>query len=1112
MRLSSRAFPLLLLILWTLALIAGMGIYFAEQNAALLARELTSRLSSQFKGIAVTADSCRIRFFPLPSLRLNGLVLHTAWGVSLFSEECFIQPDWLSLLQGTPALASLSLNSPTLFLDTQPKRLVSSVPAPQANSSKSFCSSAAEPDVPYLEWLSLLAGFSLEVQKGACVLLEPLSDTFPMQRRQGMIVSGITGSVRLPQAFPADLKKKPLEMSGGTIEVKITKGAWQKGEVFHSIDDIEVQLEDILLKMPSLPFHWPTSFQDMDMAFKGAFSMQLKGLHPGMPPLFGKVTFRRIQGKTHMAGEVNLNGSIRLPTTSIPLAFHLPFQTPPSEGTHAEKSTPKPLLPSLYIPEARLVLDKDSMLFQGELNSEEDLENILLRGKVDVQQLSLPRWFDFARALPAGLQLALHDLSGTADVLLTPAALTVSRLETAVAGIPFKGKGGVADFSKPVIMLEAHTNQADVNKVLPELLGRDPRPPVFAFPSLFSTDDSPPQPDDVKYDIRLSAAKATFGKLDGSGLSLKIAPSPKGALFGRPRLELALKKLYGGKVQSFLTFEEALYLELAFSDISAETLCKRIAGGSSSLGGKLSGTAHFKGRGNTTLAFASSLQGKANLTLSNGFLISRRGNKEERFPFQMLKANFTGKANRSKEKRPSVVPFTGQWLLGITTPKWTGIAQAQGPVLFSTRNWLPRRIESLPVHFSGTAGKAQGTASLQLSLDIPASEVTLDQIKGQGTFGNKPTSLTSASGVLKGTHLASSPSWEGFLTLSSSECRTLLEWCGIHVQEVPAGVLRQGNFSGKIFFSDSRRSLTDLRGTIDDTTFSGSLECLVEKRPYWKIDLHLGTLDFDRYRPSPSSKSNTPWPIKQLKAFDLEGRLKIDSFNLFQVAHSNLDIPLSLKNGIAKADPIRAVFSGGTLGAGVQVEATPRGALTRVRYTLNKVDMLALSQSRKLEQLLAGTGYLDADIRGLLRSSEDIPRALNGTWSFRILNGLLRSALKPDDIRLRFQSLGASGRLTNGVLHSTDLLLSGRELSVLGQGNINLVQWTLQCNLLVTLGGISNIPVRYYGSLDNPQRSVNATGVLFRTLGSIGSGVLDLLDSLLSVPRKVISPSKGFSR
>lgn len=1112
MRLSSRVLPLFLLILWTLALLAGMGIFFVEQNAARLARELTSHISSQYKGISVTADSCHIRFFPLPVLRLNGLVLHTAWGVTLFSEKCVIQPDWFSLIRGIPALASLSLDTPTFFLETEPKGFVFPDSSSQKNSLEIPLSSSTESGVSFGEWLSLLAGFSLKVEKGAFVLLNALSDTFPMQRHEQMTISGINGSVLLPQVLPTAHKNTPLEMIGGNLEVKITKGAWQKGNVLHSLDNLEMHLEDILLKIPSLPFHWPTSFQDMDVAFKGAFSMQFKGGASSIPPLFGKVVYRKAQGNTHMAGEMNLKGNLRLQNASIPLAFHLPFRTSSSKGKALlEKNIPNPFLPSLHIPEALFLLDKDTILFQGELISPKELRNIMLQGKVNVQCISLPRWFDFARALPPGLQLALDDLSGTSNIVLTPKALTFSQLETVIAGIPFKGKGGVADFSKPVIKLEAQTNQANINKVLPELLGRTPHPPVFTFPPLIATDDSPPQPDDVKYDIRLSAARTTFWKFDGSGLSVKIIPSPKGAFLGSPHLELGLKNLYGGRVQTSLTFNEATHLEVAFSDISAETLCKRISG-SSSLEGKLMGTASFKGRGNTTLEFMSSLQGKANLALSNGVLISKRENKVERFPFQMLRASFTGNATPSKEKRPSIVPFTGHWLLGMTTSDWSGTAQAQGSVPFSTRNWLPQRIVSLPVQFSGTAKKAQGTASFHLSADIPASEITLAQIKGQGIFDKKSNSLASVSGMLKGTHLASSPSWEGFFTLSSPACRPLLEWCGIQVQEVPIGMLRQGDISGKIFFSDSRRALTDLRGTVDETTFSGALECLIKRRPFWKVDLHLGTLDLDRYRSSASSKPNSPWPIEQLSTFDLEGRLKIDRLNLFQVAHHSLDIPLNLKNGIIKADPIRSLFSGGTLGAGVQVEVTPKGALTRIRYTLNKVDMLALSQARKFEQVLAGTGYLDTDLRGLLQSSADIPRALNGTWSFRILNGLLRSALNPDDIKIRFQSLGASGRLTNGVLYSTDLLLSGRDLSVMGQGNINLVQWTLQCNLLVTLGSISNIPVRYYGSLDNPKRNVNASGVLFRTLGNIGIGVLDLLDSILSVPRKVITPLKGSQR
>ena len=89
------------------------------------------------------------------------------------------------------------------------------------------------------------------------------------------------------------------------------------------------------------------------------------------------------------------------------------------------------------------------------------------------------------------------------------------------------------------------------------------------------------------------------------------------------------------------------------------------------------------------------------------------------------------------------------------------------------------------------------------------------------------------------------------------------------------------------------------------------------------------------------------------------------------------------------ADPIKARVAGGTAGAGLRAEGTAGGLLARLRYTLSAVNVLTLCKERGQEQLLSGTGSLDADVSGLLRSGADIPAALSGTLNFVIRNGEL---------------------------------------------------------------------------------------------------------------------------
>ena len=148
-------------------------------------------------------------------------------------------------------------------------------------------------------------------------------------------------------------------------------------------------------------------------------------------------------------------------------------------------------------------------------------------------------------------------------------------------------------------------------------------------------------------------------------------------------------------------------------------------------------------------------------------------------------------------------------------------------------------------------------------------------------------------------------------------------------------------------------------------------------------------------------------------------------------------------------------------------------------------------------------GVLHGDFGQSFRSGADIPAALSGTLNFVIRNGEL-DAKKPGPMS-RFSSLSASGALSKGILTTRDLNLSGG-LSVRGQGSINLINKTLNYALNVTGPGIPEIPVRYYGSLDAPQRSFNATGILANIFNSIGSGVLNILDIVVSAPLRLLAP------
>ncbi|WP_300684220.1 AsmA-like C-terminal region-containing protein, partial [uncultured Bilophila sp.] len=338
--------------------------------------------------------------------------------------------------------------------------------------------------------------------------------------------------------------------------------------------------------------------------------------------------------------------------------------------------------------------------------------------------------------------------------------------------------------------------------------------------------------------------------------------------------------------------------------------------------------------------------------------------------------------------------------------------------------------------------------------------------------------------------------------LSSANLRPLL--ADLLPGDLPKQALKRADLKATITLDGETLRIAGLNGNIDATRLSGQMERRAGTPARWTFGLRLGTLNVADYLP-PTSKGgkSQPWRLDWMKGIDVEGPLAAERLIIFGIPHTDFSAPLRLQNGVLSADPIRARVAGGSAGAGVRAEATSGGLLGRLRYTLENVNALTLSKERGQSQLLSGTGSLDADVSGLLRSGADIPAALTGTLGFTLRNGEL-DAGHPGTFS-SFRSLGATGTLSKGILTTRDLHLDGT-LTVRGYGTINLLNWTLDYRLNVSGPGFPTLPVRYYGSLDKPQRSINAQGFLAKTFGSLGNGFLTILDRVVFAPLRFLVP------
>ncbi len=1053
---------LLFPLLWALTLAGGLLVYVVNQQPTTLARVLTERLSDPQQGLALSAQGATLSLFPLPCARLSEVVVSTP-DAALFVKDCAVFPDAWALLRGTFAVRAVRLDEASLLVRQTP-----SAAAPKPFPLPSFTLPPA------------LAGTDITLKNGLFALLRPGQS--PVAIRPVLLFSGLSGSGTLP-----DYEAEGETLSGGSLHLAASSlsaaAETEEGAARRQVDDVRLEIKDIAYTPPR-----PDAPASLRLRAELSLPVPLGGTPPHAM-LAAEVKTEK--GRLAVEGAAALDGTLTFPKQAFPVHALVPYEAFfPVDADGALH-----LVPEVAFKGAALRADKDAASFSGLLTfpSEEKGSSPLLKGTLTVKNLSLPRWFDFARDLPSGVTAALDGLSGTLPFELTPRSLTIAAARVTALDTPFTGGGGVKDFRHPVITVTLGTPTADLNRLFPELTGKAVTAPIYAMPPLLGGDDDPGSPA-PGYDVHLTAARATCAYWEGKDVSLRITPEAAHA-DASARLAIRCGSLYGGSAEAELIPGDELAIVLSASGVNAETFLKPVKG-SPPLRGTLAASASVTARPSSLAAFLASLRGNASLTLDKGVLpLSPDG--KERFAFSRLHLAFQGAGSRDAKALRYV--YDGQWRAEAVTPDGQGSLSFTGPLSFSATGPFSVRGQALSTSATATAKGYTAQAAGTLSFDTATETLSAQNVAGN--LGSKGAAATFG-GSLRHSRKEGRSIWEAPISLSSANLRPLL--ADLLPGDLPKQALKRADLKATITLDGETLRIAGLNGNIDATRLSGQMERRAGTPARWTFGLRLGTLNVADYLP-PTSKGgkSQPWRLDWMKGIDVEGPLAAERLIIFGIPHTDFSAPLRLQNGVLSADPIRARVAGGSAGAGVRAEATSGGLLGRLRYTLENVNALTLSKERGQSQLLSGTGSLDADVSGLLRSGADIPAALTGTLGFTLRNGEL-DAGHPGTFS-SFRSLGATGTLSKGILTTRDLHLDGT-LTVRGYGTINLLNWTLDYRLNVSGPGFPTLPVRYYGSLDKPQRSINAQGFLAKTFGSLGNGFLTILDRVVFAPLRFLVP------
>ena len=1131
------------------ALALGGMAFWLHRNPQALAERLAEEVR-QRSGVACSMDTVDVVFFPMPSLSITDIRMHTDT-MDFSVAYITVRPALLPLLRGSFEPGSVTLLRPHLRWQVGCQAPPAQQPSSPAGDLPALAANLREVAIP-----DALDGTEIRVLHGMVHYADA-------ERQWDVDNVGVDVRLQAPGGLNGSISLgNTLIKRGETLEAALDGlNLRLSGSPLRALDGAPARL------VLETKLHMPDALRQVSLRLDVARKK----------PLMGE--------KAQWEGEVSLGGYLLWPGTEPGTA---PHTAPPPQATGLAaipfalrgqaqgEQTQSEHTEILNLRHVQVELDKDKLLFDGALDWKGP-DGPRLSGDLDIRRLSLTQWFGFARRLPPGLQHSLHQLRGHMRFALDGQGLDVSRVEVQAADGNFSGRGGVPSWKAPVITLDLAAPALTLGKAFPEAEGQTPAPPPLAHAPLTPEPGSPAAKSmagpDINYDIALRVQEISAWKLKLGEAHFRCLPQERsnaGPHNGQGVLmTFGAGRVQGGRAQGRLLLYDApsgktgYAVKADIKNVALEPLLSGLGAGKN-LGGRLTLDTEFTAQGQSLAEFFTSQDGVLRLRLDNGFVLKEsspppstakpkpgNGEKAEEpgkwsFTRIQLEARARGGAAAAPpagRRIPAELTYSGQWKASVDAPELKGSLQLEGPLVLGSqkallyfqklpgqvhvelgRDWLQQWgiFSDKAVLSADLAADIKGRFSLhsqERSLAVEETQAALPgladlKLKGEYrlTWPQKPSGNSEfraqAEASTANTHQLLSffvPSWANAL---------------------PAASLGRAEGQAQVRYQDQSLSVAEMRAKTNKSTVSGQISGTWKGRPQWKFDLAADLIDVDAYLPPrkaaqapsapKSAQKNTvspvpalppalPWDVAWMKGWDAQGTLNVGILRIRKLSLHKAQLPISLKSGVLNCTG-RGDLYGAPAKTSLRAEAA-QGLKLRLTLEAQNMNMLALSEERGMSTVLAGQGSLWADIQGLVRSGRDIPAALDGIWRLQINQAWTQSRNAKGILTGGKTTLGniqAQGLLDKGILRSDHLTVQGPDMTASGAGWVNLTEDTLDVNLLVNMYRFPEFPVRYYGSLDDPQRSINAGKAIVGTLGNLGSGVVDVLGNVLGGALKLL--------
>lgn len=309
-------------------------------------------------------------------------------------------------------------------------------------------------------------------------------------------------------------------------------------------------------------------------------------------------------------------------------------------------------------------------------------------------------------------------------------------------------------------------------------------------------------------------------------------------------------------------------------------------------------------------------------------------------------------------------------------------------------------------------------------------------------------------------NLSGNAFFDGRASLASSSLRRMLEWSRTEI--APGAAIGAVSIAGGVQGSAQRLRLASVELTVGGNTAHGVLDISFSEA----VPAISGTLAFDNlalrsflsaFTPAASGNGNIYDEIDTgfSKQLSLDLRLSAPTATLGSLPLSNLAAAARVKGDLAVFDISDAGFFGGTLQAGLRVDAANESRSVEMRATAGNVDTFALAKSLGMERIVPqGRGGLSLMLKGTGRDWNTVMGNAEGTVSATLGEG----ALAGFDMAKFRERLSAGGFFALSEVEGGPLPLRGFEFKarvIGGVAHVEKANALLEQRQVISITGLS---------------------------------------------------------